>query len=162
MTQKEIIEKAISYDMSEIVERYASDNDLNLEVALEHEKELKRFLSLCAINPEKSYGMAGVVDELWHTFIFFTKDYFEFCNIINGNYIHHVPEKKDGEKNPQPYLDLLDDYQVIFNEEPPKHIWPDILSSNLKGAACGTSCSKCGHGCSSCGHGCTGCTRCGH
>lgn len=161
---KEIIQKAMDFDMTDVVERYSEDNEIPLEVAKEHEIELKRFLALCSINPQKPYGMAGVVDELWHTFIFHTKDYLQFCSEVNGNFIHHIPEKKTDKRNPKPYLDMLSDYEIFFGLKAPSHIWPDITVVNSKGAGCshggGNSCSRCGHGCSSCGHGCRGCTRC--
>ncbi|MCF0057172.1 hypothetical protein [Dyadobacter sp. CY356] len=160
MTAKEIIEKALSFPMDHVTERYARDNDISLDVAKEHEIELKRFLALCSINPHKSYGMAGVTDELWHTFIFHTKSYFEFCSSINGSYIHHTPEPSDEKSNLSPYVEMLKDYENVFGQASPKHIWPDIKNSNISGSACGTSCSRCGHGCSSCGHGCRGCTSC--
>jgi hypothetical protein len=31
------------------------------------------------------------IDEIWHTFILFTKEYQEFCNMLVGEYIHHEP-----------------------------------------------------------------------
>lgn len=159
---KEIIQKAMDFDMADVVDRYSLDQKIPIEVAKEHEIELKRFLALCSINPQKPYGMAGIVDELWHTFIFHTKDYLEFCSTVNGNFIHHIPEKKTDKRNPKPYLDMLSDYERFFGVKAPEHIWPDITATNTSGNACGTSCSKCGHGCSSCGHGCKGCTRCSH
>lgn len=32
-----------------------------------------------------------VVDDAWHEFILFTKDYCEFCNHAFGRYLHHTP-----------------------------------------------------------------------
>ena len=32
-----------------------------------------------------------VIDEMWHNFILFTKDYCEFCENIFGKYLHHSP-----------------------------------------------------------------------
>ena len=56
-----------------------------------HEREIKRFLALSAINPGK-YGMRGPLDELWHTFIIFTSAYANFCRLLGGGFIHHLPE----------------------------------------------------------------------
>lgn len=33
-----------------------------------------------------------IVDELWHVFIIFTKDYVDFCNNAYGYYFHHSPD----------------------------------------------------------------------
>lgn len=39
----------------------------------------------------KSVGMPSLLaDELWHTFIFYTNEYFSFCENLGG-YIHHNP-----------------------------------------------------------------------
>jgi hypothetical protein len=32
-----------------------------------------------------------IIDEMWHTFILFTPDYFKFCKKYIGHYIHHMP-----------------------------------------------------------------------
>ena len=32
-----------------------------------------------------------VIDEMWHNFILFTKDYFYFCQKLFGHYLHHSP-----------------------------------------------------------------------
>lgn len=54
------------------------DNNISAELAATHERELKRFLAICIIYQEP-IGMRGAVDELWHTFIMFTKNYASFC-----------------------------------------------------------------------------------
>ena len=36
-----------------------------------------------------------VIDEMWHTFILHTNEYFEFCAKYFGDYLHHVPTPKD-------------------------------------------------------------------
>lgn len=32
-----------------------------------------------------------MLDEMWHTFILFTKDYGDFCHEMFGHFIHHLP-----------------------------------------------------------------------
>ena len=155
--------------MDEVVERYSIDNEIAISVAKEHEMELKKYLALCAIHPEKNYGMNGQIDELWHTFIFFTKEYIKFCKDVAGRYIHHVPNTKKEIKNEvNTYKTMIYDYKIIFNEEPPKHIWPSIKKDenlndecNTCGSSCGTSCNTCGVGDPSCGSGCSQCSSCG-
>lgn len=162
MTREETIETAMSFDMDQVVKRYSTDEEIPLEVAKMHEKELKRFLALCALNPGVGYGMAGIIDELWHTFICFTHEYFDFCRQVNGGYIHHRPEVSSEARSPEPYLKMLADYEVTYGEVPPSDIWPALGRGGDKSLlSCGQSCNTCGRGCSSCGHGCTGCTGCG-
>lgn len=127
--QEEVIEAAMNYPFAHVVERYSKEHDVPKEVALEHARELKRYLALSALFPEKMYGMVGTVDKLWHTFIMFTQDYMDFCNKVNKRYIHHDPESLDADetesnKTFESYHCFLEDYKVVFGEEPPVHIWP--------------------------------------
>ncbi len=32
------------------------------------------------------------IDEIWHIFLLYTKDYMEFCDKYFGQYIHHLPD----------------------------------------------------------------------
>ena len=65
---EQTIKTAMKYDMKAVMGRYAEKTRLPPDVLKEHEREIKRFLALSAINPGK-YGMRGPLDELWHTFI---------------------------------------------------------------------------------------------
>ena len=44
------------------------------------------------ISSDKPVGMPSVlVDELWHAYLLFTREYQQFCNEV-GHFIHHTPE----------------------------------------------------------------------
>jgi hypothetical protein len=142
-----IATQAMGFPMRQILRRYCKDYDVPLKVALEHERELKRYLMMAALNPDANYGMAGQVDNLWHTFILFTKEYAEFCNMVAGRFIHHVPSTDDAKKSDcaKGYNRFLVDYKVIFRESPPKHVWPRIVKQDpakhkQSGISCGTGC----------------------
>jgi hypothetical protein len=77
-----VVERALSFPMSDVVQRYAKEQRLPLSVGEEHSIELKRYLALCALHPETSYGMRGPIDEFWHTFIVFTERYASFCDHV--------------------------------------------------------------------------------
>ena len=47
LQRQEVIEVAMSYPMNQIVEHYQNDFGLTSLEALEHERELKRFLVIC-------------------------------------------------------------------------------------------------------------------
>ena len=143
----ELISKAMSFDMDHIIARYVEDEEVPTTVAEEHERELKRFLALCALNegPEK-YGMRGPVDHLWHTFIMFTKEYHQFCDAVGGRFIHHSPEKKSdavSEISVAHYEKFLSDYKATFGEVAPVHIWPTVVDGKIEGSDC-DGCSGCG------------------
>lgn len=155
----EAIAVALAFPMNNVVQRYAKDHGLPLEVAREHEVELKKYLALCALRPGGGYGMSRVIDELWHTFIFFTFDYHRFCEEVAGRYLHHQPateEDLSSGKNIEDYLRTLSEYRLYFGE-PPVHLWP--IPTSAKGMAettCDGGCTACGgSGCS--GSGCTSC-----
>lgn len=173
-TASDIIAAGMSFDMSKVVSRYARDHDVPLEAAAKHERELKRYLILCALHPRANYGMRGPVDDLWHTFIFYTKEYFAFCNAVASKYIHHVPEEPEhrtwvGKKSP--YAKMLKSYRIVFEEEAPLDVWPPFKKGTKDGnhevdlASCGNrcsgSCNSCGTGCTSCNGGCSSCNACG-
>jgi hypothetical protein len=122
-----VVERVLSYDLDEIVEHYADSYGLPLDVARTHERELKRYLALRALDPDGVYGMAGVVDKLWHAFILFTKDYERFCNEAVGFFVHHVPRTKSQGLEGSPYEDYartLAAYERVFGEPAPRETWP--------------------------------------
>jgi hypothetical protein len=123
----------MGFDMRRILRRYAADHQASLEAAETLERELKRFLVLCALHPGKPYGMAGPVDELWHTFLLFSRLYADFCDKVAGRFIHHEPADKDCPDEPQKlangYADFRNDYEAVFGEPPPASVWPGITTA---------------------------------
>lgn len=151
-----LIDKALNFPIDEIVKRYAKDHNLPISIAKEHSKEVLKFLILCAINPQAGYGMSTVIDEFWHTFIFFTRDYHKFCREIAGRYIHHAPNSEEETKSGytlEHYLRTIEDYQRIFCEEAPTYLWPRPTlveaGSDCSGKGCGDNTCSSG-GCSQC------------
>ena len=90
------IQKAMDYPITDVVERYKKEYGISDEVAKLHERELKRYLILCAENSPKQTPMfSTTVDNLWHVFLLFTKDYEKYCKEALGEFIHHVPQLHD-------------------------------------------------------------------
>lgn len=86
---------ANNFDTSIVLERYIQDYSVSLKTAKLHERELKKFLTLSACS-SNGYGMAGPVDNYWHTFLLFTREYSEFCKSIgSGKFLHHIPISDD-------------------------------------------------------------------
>lgn len=145
---KQVIKRAMAFPLDDVIQRYAKEQNLPLQVAREHERELKRFLALGAISPEL-YGMRGPIDNLWHTFVIFTREYAKFCQTVAGKFIHHYPslsrpeDPQHGRKQAlelrKGYRRFLNDYQATFNEPAPKHLWPRLTSERAEyvgGCAC--------------------------
>jgi hypothetical protein len=126
-----VVARVLNYPMDTVMARYRDEYNVPVQLAAEHELALKRYLALTIINPSGFYGMRGPVDDLWHTFILFTKEYARFCEETAGCFIHHDPVSMSDEgemaKSPDevnPYLVMLRDYEAVFGEPPPPHIWP--------------------------------------
>jgi len=146
IVDNEIIAKAMSFSIERVLKRYDDEEELSLAAAREHEQELKRFLALCAMNPETHYGMKGPIDKLWHTFIIFTRDYHLFCREVAGRYLHHEPTDEEAKRagdSGESYKRFLNDYRIHFGE-PPAHLWLKLLEpgdlSRGDGASCGNAC----------------------
>jgi hypothetical protein len=144
---EQTIKAAMKFNMKDVMKRYEEKTRLPPDVLKEHEREIKRFLALCAGNPGK-YGMRGPLDELWHTFIIFTSLYAKFCRQMGSGFIHHLPESPNKrpskmKRTNNAYLKLLADYKNVFREEPPAHIWPRPIG----GGVFDPSCDQCGMFC---------------
>jgi hypothetical protein len=121
---QEIIDQVMAYQMPDIIERCQKDFKYTNEDMQLLEKEFKRFLILCIIFKDSNIGMySNDIDNLWHSFILFTKEYALFCDQCNGQFIHHVPtleKDKTPEKRIESkkyFQEFIKNYEEIFNEE---------------------------------------------
>jgi hypothetical protein len=133
-----VVQKAESFDMERVLQRYMKECRLSRTVAESHERELKRYLVLSAVFVEPM-GMRGDVDALWHTFILFTRRYFEFCHLVAGDgvFIHHEPDRLDDSpppasvaaiRVPTDYARFWVAYERVFGTVPPAHAWPQLAA----------------------------------
>jgi hypothetical protein len=87
--------KALSYENEEIVASFRNSYGVTLEEARELFEECKKWLWLCGTRPRSMrltvFGPMRLLDEMWHTFILFTREYTEYCMTHFGFYIHHAP-----------------------------------------------------------------------
>jgi predicted metal-dependent enzyme (double-stranded beta helix superfamily) len=143
-----VVARAAEFPMTEVIERYRRDFDVAPDVALLHEREIKRYLALAALFPDQPLGMAGKVDDLWHTFIIFTREYQRFCWSVCGHYIHHrpTPATEPKELSRASYQFFHDVYGRVFGEPPPTEVWPSIAMPCSGGPSGGDplcGCSPC-------------------
>lgn len=79
------------------------------KLALPHDEvealfeDLKLWLFLCGTARQGDPTLAivsglSIIDELWHEFILFTKDYADFCERFFGRFLHHIPTTEDEAK----------------------------------------------------------------
>jgi len=173
MSSEEIILKAQEYNNRHIFERFKKEIKEKFEIedeAMAHnlKREALRYLTMCALYPGKEINMfSEQVDEYWHTFILFSRDYFDFCQELGMPYIHHYPNVSEEEpKEGATFKDFEELYEETFKEKLPG-IWREGKGSRCGGngghcrsckGACKGSCkanvSKCMNGC---GGRCGGC-----
>ncbi len=101
------LNKLMSYKNNKIISRYRKDYPtakMNAEEALQ---EFMKFVWLChkhrvekkirADDNSLNFSCAihaemSDIDNMWHTFLLFTKDYHDFCNhYLDGVFFHHEP-----------------------------------------------------------------------
>lgn len=124
-TDEEIISAIMNYPIPHMIDRCKKDFNYSDEDMVILERELKRYLALCAVknNADLSIGMySRDVDNLWHSFILFTKDYANFCDKTAGYFLHHLPRTdftpEPWEKIVKDFRVFIDQYEKTFKEEP--------------------------------------------
>lgn len=91
------------YTNNPVIERYCKEANVEKDTAKKHFEVLKQFLFLCSKSEEPCFP-SNELDEIWHTFILFTKDYYTFCIDGLGKFVHHIPfnNQQDKANNFQP------------------------------------------------------------
>jgi len=94
LTYKEAImselKEVLSYKHPGVIGKLQAEMGMSKKEAELLFQDTLKFLWLCGNEPGK-FSPSQKIDEAWHRFILFTKDYHEFCNRFFGKYIHHGP-----------------------------------------------------------------------
>lgn len=101
----------INYKNEDVIERFIDKYNIDENEALSIFEETKKWLWLCHMGAigEKKFSFIIddsllIIDEMWHNFILFTKEYNDFCINNFGYYMHHQPttkqDKNDWQKDP--------------------------------------------------------------
>jgi hypothetical protein len=116
------LEEVLNYTNKDILARFQEKYDIEIaEVEIIFE-ETKKWLWLCneGLKPENNFNFVIddsliIIDEMWHNFILFTKDYHDFCLINFGKYLHHQPttvqDRNDWNKD---YAKSIESYKEIL------------------------------------------------
>ncbi len=126
---------ALEYEAPYVIEKLVKTRIV--ETADEGEalfKEVKRYLVLGRMDETKIWQMHSLrVDEAWHQFILYTKQYSDFCQRFFGRYLHHRPSnapKETEEAATIPVASFVmfrDRYEELFGTPLPD-IWYDERS----------------------------------
>jgi hypothetical protein len=114
--------KALSYENEEIVASFRASYGVSLEDARELFEETKKWLWLCGTRPRTMrltvFGPMKMLDEMWHTFILFTREYTEYCMENFGFYVHHAPTTRaEAEQYRQRAAASPEETQAALREE---------------------------------------------
>lgn len=85
-----LLNSVMAYEHPELIDRYKRKLDMNDEDARELFADTKRYLYLCAV-AGKPLAPPHAVDQGWHEFLMYTKDYQDFCFAHLGKFVHHNP-----------------------------------------------------------------------
>ena len=135
---KKTIDLAMAWRMDHILVALSLSRGLPLSYVQRVERELKRFLVLRTILPNRDHGVSWPVDELWHMFLTYTRDYAMFCSSIGAGFIHHDPAPSSGVdliSSMAKYCNTMLDYKKIFGESAPDEIWK-IEIYHVGGVSC--------------------------
>lgn len=86
--------EALAYQNEDIVFRFAKVFQVPFEEADDIFTEVKKWLWVGRLRqPERLliHGPLRIIDEMWHNFILFTRDYVTYCDEVYGGYVHHAP-----------------------------------------------------------------------
>lgn len=88
--EQQLIEKIRSYKHAGVVARLRKEFGMSEDEASELFEDTKLFLCL-SLTGDSCLSPTAKIDDGWHTFLLFTKDYALFCRDYLGHFVHHVP-----------------------------------------------------------------------
>lgn len=128
-------------DLTLIEERLLVDGALSANEIPEAISEYRKFMSLILITGGGLGMISRSVDEVWHTHILFTQDYFNFCERAFGRYVHHQPTTSKHSSDRSSVQKFKSTYKAVYGKMP--RIWGN--SPDCSGT---TNCQD--HDCVSC------------
>ncbi len=117
------LERILEYKNDFVIDCFLKQYSFTRDEAKDIFQETLKWLYLCGHSYTESnvpapsiFGGTKIIDEMWHTFILCTKDYYDFCEKYIGKFIHHQPstiyEKEELKRayllNPQEQENKLD------------------------------------------------------
>ncbi|HEU4791519.1 MAG TPA: hypothetical protein VFS71_17660 [Flavobacterium sp.] len=121
------LKSTLEYTNDDVIGRFLEIYGIEEFEAISIFEETKKWLWLCS-NAKFDLIIDDslfIIDEMWHNFLVFTKDYNEFCQSNFGCYIHHQPTtkkerenwNKDSSKSLSDYKETLKkQYELIYDQ----------------------------------------------
>ena len=130
-----------------VIRRLARTRRIRRASATRRFVEMLKFLDACA-GSGRVLSPPPRVDDAWHVFILFTREYADYCEQRFGRFIHHEPTEA---KNPVAYKMAREEVSRRFGEVD-RRIWPECRAGfwvdglggdgggGCAGAGCGGGC----------------------
>jgi len=107
-------QEVLDFEFPDLVTRISKEMELANEEAQALFKDMLRFLYMSGTHPDlRPFYPPPAIDEAWHTFLLFTREYEKFCHKHFGSFIHHSPlteamrqARAEGRTKPDCTLDL--------------------------------------------------------
>ncbi|MFF0156066.1 glycine-rich domain-containing protein [Streptomyces sp. NPDC005263] len=137
---------ALTYEAPFLIEKLMKDRVVeSVDEAEALFREVKRYLVMVAADRTAVWAMYSLrVDQVWHHFILFTRQYIDYCRRNFGKYIQHAPSTAPpveglAPRRPSTFQQFSDTYENLFGEPLPdlwydeKSVTPDrrIVNSRL-------------------------------
>ena len=96
--------------------------------------EFKRFIALLIIDEGGVVMYSSEVDEVWHTFILFTREYAHFCEEVYGTFIHHNPYTSRTVQPLHTFASFSERYKKVFGEL--SKLWKPLAGNGSSKGIC--------------------------
>jgi hypothetical protein len=111
-----MMQKIDAYDLWFVEERLAQKGLVAPEDLAGATLEFKRYLTLVGLGYRNLGMLSPQVDEVWHAFILFTREYAEFCQDTFGMFLHHVPRTSRSPHRDASGESFMAAYAEVFGE----------------------------------------------
>ena len=108
------LDEVLQYECADVVYRFHKTYGIPREAAADIFVQVKKWLWLA--HQRRLAGLETglsidipivVIDEMWHNFVLFTKEYTAFCKHFFGYYVHHAPTTEAEETEHRGHLRSL-------------------------------------------------------
>src|SRR3989344_5735287 len=128
--QKKMLKKLHSFRAPYLEEKLLEKEIFSKKEYNHHFKEFKRYIALTQMTAAPLAVLTSEVDEVWHQFILFTREYHDFCDEVAGDYIHHVPSTRRTPLPPDATQNTITHYQKYFGNLDISKLTTDFFSAD--------------------------------
>ena len=110
-----------AYEVPLVKEKILTDKVMDEETFEQAFGELKKYVSLIRFSGKRLAMTSPTIDEVWHQFILFTREYHSFCETFYGEYLHHSPNVPSRPASRSDLENLVTEYTETYGPIP--EIW---------------------------------------